>query len=125
MKRGKAAFNALLYQLKRHANKRGIAWDMTSKQVQHITKLDCAYCGSPPAQSKNHPHYNGEYVYNGMDRVDNGEGYTLDNVVSCCGVCNRMKGTMAADDFVAHIEKIKVYLVKNEIKSRQTLSDAL
>jgi len=32
-----------------------------------------------------------EYAECGIDRVDNSEGYTLDNVSSCCYTCNIMK----------------------------------
>ena len=111
--RGRAAFNALLYQLKLHAKERNIEWALATEQVQLLTKQNCFYCGCPPAQSKKHPHYNGEYVYNGLDRVDNNKGYMPGNIVPCCNVCNRMKGTMESSDFIDHVERIKIYLVKN------------
>ena len=112
--KGRAAFNAVLYQMKRRAIKRGIEWGMTTEQVQRLTKQNCFYCGHPPSHSKKHPNYNGEYVYNGLDRVDNNKGYMPGNVVPCCRVCNRMKGTMGVEDFVDHIERIKIYLVKQQ-----------
>lgn len=28
----------------------------------------------------------------GLDRIDNSKGYTIDNVIPCCGVCNRIRG---------------------------------
>ena len=49
---------------------------------------------------------NGDYLYNGLDRVDNNKGYFEDNVVPCCGVCNKMKGTMKQEEFLNLIFQI-------------------
>jgi hypothetical protein len=35
----------------------------------------------------------GIYTYNGIDRVDNSKGYTPENTVPCCKICNKIKGT--------------------------------
>jgi hypothetical protein len=48
----------------------------------------------------------GDLAYNGIDRVDNKKGYTEENCVSCCGLCNRMKMKMGLSDFAKHIQKI-------------------
>jgi len=39
------------------------------------------------------------YTYTGIDRVDNKKGYVVDNVVSCCTICNRVKNNMSYIDF--------------------------
>lgn len=44
------------------------------------SKLKCHYCGS----KLNSTGY-------GLDRKDSNKGYTKDNVVTCCGMCNRTK----------------------------------
>lgn len=43
---------------------------------------------------------------NGIDRVDSSKGYEIDNCVPCCYACNRGKGTMSREGFLAHVRKI-------------------
>jgi hypothetical protein len=45
-------------------------------------------------------------LYNGIDRINNEEGYTSNNTVSCCFTCNRMKGTMSSEEFKIHLKKL-------------------
>ncbi len=57
-----------------------------------ITNGDCFYCGSPPP--------------NGVDRKNSDRGYFKNNIVSCCSVCNYMKGDMNLNDFKKQVKKI-------------------
>ena len=45
-------------------------------------------------------HYCGGVKSMGLDRVDNARGYTMDNVVPVCTVCNLMKKDMPPEEFV-------------------------
>ena len=38
--------------------------------------------------------------------MDSSIGYEKNNVVACCYVCNKMKGTMELEEFIDHIKKI-------------------
>jgi len=96
---GVAAFNALVHTMITSAEKRGYEWHLTKEQVRSLSKLPCYYCGVEPSQVTRYPSMNGVYVYNGLDRVDNNKGYTIDNVVPCCKVCNRAKGTATLEEF--------------------------
>jgi len=62
--------------------------------VQYYTEISkpCSYCGVPSI-------VNGEPTH-GLDRVDNNKGYSIDNVASCCIVCNRAKGNRTRIDFI-------------------------
>lgn len=101
---GEASFNDLVNNMKRGAKRRGYIWDLTNDQIKILTSQLCFYCGVKPSQrGTGRPFYNGEYLYNGIDRVDNTRGYTMDNVVPCCGVCNRAKLTMPIEEFKAWI----------------------
>jgi hypothetical protein len=104
---GESAFNAFLWQIKNDARKRNYSWMLTDTQVKEITKGNCFYCGIEPKQKYTRKKANGYYLYNGIDRVDNNRGYEIDNVVSCCGPCNRIKSDMSSNDFKEWI--IKVY----------------
>lgn len=102
--------NASIRSMKRAANKRGYLWELTYEQCAEIMQEDCFYCGSRPANGRMDPSYKGktntEYIYNGIDRIDNTSGYKLDNVVPCCFRCNRAKGEMPVSDWILHMEKI-------------------
>ena len=40
-------------------------------------------------------------------RLDNYKGYTIDNCVSCCKICNRAKGSLPLETFQKWIERLK------------------
>jgi hypothetical protein len=74
-----------------------------------LVTSDCFYCGAKPTR----PYIGngiaskyGKFYCNGMDRYDNDKGYTFDNVVPCCRMCNEAKKAMHGDDFIAWIRRI-------------------
>lgn len=111
---GEAAFNRLLGSYQLSAKKRGIVWNLTDEQFRDITAGDCHYCGSTPSQKSCSRNGNGDYIYNGIDRVVSTIGYAIGNVVSCCWECNRMKGDMEYEEFLKQIKRIHEYLVIKE-----------
>lgn len=48
---------------------------------------------------------------NGVDRIDSNKGYTKDNCVPCCKICNQMKSNIDIGTFLTQISKI--YNFKN------------
>lgn len=104
--KGEASFNFLLSSYKRHAKNRNYSWDLTKDQTRFLTKQNCHYCNSSPTNKIGGTRCNEKYVYNGIDRKNNNLGYILENCVSCCKTCNRMKSDMTYDDFLIHIDKI-------------------
>lgn len=78
--------------LKSRARSRGIDFELTRDEVQHLTSEDCWYCGAPPTNLLD---YGGSQLrYSGLDRLDAQLGYAVDNVVPCCRFCNSLRGTM-------------------------------
>jgi len=104
--RGVAAFNSMLRRIQREAKARGHEWSLTDERVSHLTKQPCHYCGVEPSQVCRDAGLNGVYIYNGLDRVDNTKGYTIDNVVSCCGICNGAKSSMTLEEFEVWITRL-------------------
>ena len=95
---GGAAFNAVYENIKRGAIRRGLVLDLTKEQVRILAKKPCYYCGCSPKQvSKSYGR--GDFIYNGLDRIDNTIGYLLGNVVPCCKKCNFAKNTMPINVF--------------------------
>jgi len=106
---GEAAFNSIVEQYRRQAAVRGYEWHLTRSDVRRLTKQTCSYCGCPPSQVRRRSSLRGDYVYNGIDRVDSDAGYTLENCVSCCGTCNRAKRNMSAEEFLSWVSRVWHY----------------
>jgi hypothetical protein len=90
---------------------RGRVWDLTPDQVLFLMDSNCYYCGKelsntgfPDSVMLIH-----QIPYNGIDVIENDGGYTISNVVSCCGLCNSMQSNLAVSDFLQHVHRIAEY----------------
>lgn len=72
-------FNAAKVQ----ARVRGIGFALSRDEFTSLLNHKCVYCGAD----------RGGHTGSGLDRIDNSQGYTMGNVVPCCGPCNRIRGT--------------------------------
>lgn len=117
--KGKVGFNILKTRYIRNAMVRKLPFNLTDDEIKILTKGNCFYCNSEPNlisinnasgyKNKEILKYS-EYIYNGIDRVDNTLGYSITNSVSCCENCNRMKLDLTRDEFLTHIKKIYKYI---------------
>lgn len=89
------------------AKTRGIDFNLSLEEFNLATGFCCTYCGEMPSMEVR------GVKFNGLDRQDNSQGYHKNNVVACCSVCNRMKGTLTSEDFVNKIKKIQEYFVSD------------
>lgn len=62
------------------AYERGYSMDLQFDDFKKLVLSPCYYCKSQK-----------ENEVNGIDRIDNSKGYTKENSVPCCQICNRMK----------------------------------
>lgn len=107
LEKGVASFNTLFYAYQKSAKRRNISFVLTEEEFKSLTLLPCFYCGKEPSQIyKSNKYGNGNYIYNGIDRVNNSLGYILDNCVPCCGICNRAKDVMTKEEFLNWIETV-------------------
>jgi hypothetical protein len=107
LEKGEAAFNNLLMQYKRSAKKRNLKFNLTIKQFRNLTKSNCYYCDREPHRIiKGQGKTSGDYIFTGIDRIDNSKGYAVKNVVPCCFDCNNAKKTLSQNDFLELIRKI-------------------
>jgi hypothetical protein len=105
--KGEAARNDLIKQYKKGAEKRNLAYDLTTEEFVEIITGKCHYCGDSLTNTKKgQGKTSGDFKYTGIDRVDSSKGYTKENSVPCCWMCNNMKYTTEKDVFLNHIKKI-------------------
>jgi hypothetical protein len=88
---GHAALNGLFNTYKRkNAIHQRLPFELTKDQFTDLVSSKCFYCQKPPAQIKRSKV--SFFIYNGIDRVDNSQGYSVANCVPSCGYCNTLKG---------------------------------
>jgi hypothetical protein len=113
---GLAAKNDVEFAYKRSAKRRKYQYDLTRDQFDGLISGCCFYCGEKETSiKKGQGKTSGDFLYTGIDRIDNSKGYTYENCVSCCLRCNIMKHTSSKDDFLLRVKKI----YKNKIKINQ------
>ena len=115
--KGMAVFHHKLLKMKASAKKRNIRWALSDEEVYKLMQQNCYYCGAKPKISNTKRYltnrFNGDFSSNGLDRVDNNRGYTLDNVVPCCSECNYAKGTLSATEF----KELAARIYKHSVES--------
>lgn len=107
---GESCFNAVYREYKRRSIKAWGKFELSKEDFKILNGKKCHYCGSEPSSKKFSKSKKYNYVYNGIDRVDNNIGYTISNSVPCCATCNLMKKDMTKNDFISHINKIHVHM---------------
>lgn len=115
---GEAAKNAIYSEYKASARVRGLEFSIPFDLFIEITSMNCEYCGIGPQQGLGpyrKTRFNGDYLHNGIDRVDNNLGYTEDNIVPCCRLCNMSKRTMTQDDFIDWSNRLFTNLVSKGV----------
>lgn len=103
---GRAVRNQILDCYQRDAKKRKLIWRLSGKQFDHLVMGRCYYCHRLPNTTRKARRHNGDFTYNGIDRLNNARGYTTTNVVTCCPTCNRAKSDMGLEDFLSWVKDL-------------------
>jgi hypothetical protein len=82
----------------RSARDKNLEFTISSEEYERIVCNTCYYCNITADKG-----------FNGMDRKDQTQGYTVENCVNCCKMCNYMKKSLNDDVFVKRIEHILSY----------------
>jgi hypothetical protein len=110
-KRSKQTYKGMFSSAVCSAKYKDINWALNREEYTNLRSKPCHYCKG--SISKNGI---------GLDRIDNSKGYEMDNVVPCCGECNRIRSNRYTPEEMIlflgpAIAKIRAYsvLVRTEI----------
>ena len=102
--------NELYKNYKNSAKRRNYDFYLTKEQFKNIITGNCYFCGSEPLKtitpSRKRKFNNNDFKYNGVDRLNNNLGYFIENVVTCCYICNNAKNILTMEEFISWVNKI-------------------
>ena len=78
-------------------------WTITLEEFGKLRDKPCYYCGGKLPETSR-----------GLDRVDNSKGYTLDNVLPCCGGCNTLRSDVLSVEETKEVVKLLKQLRSKE-----------
>ncbi len=94
-----------IYQYKHKCGRKGLQWRLTD-EAAWMMQSPCHYCLVPVSNNKPQ----------GIDRIDNEPLYDLHCAVACCITCNRGKGIMSYDAFMAYIANMRKRLAERDLQ---------
>ena len=106
--------------VRQRAHKLNREFNLTLDEFHRLSVSNCHYCGQPPLMLHQHNDYRTNifcdpvYPHNGIDRIDSSKGYTPDNSVSCCKICNRAKGAMTVEEFKNWSLRLHAHFISND-----------
>jgi hypothetical protein len=104
-----SAFKAVLGSYKKRAALKRREFSLTEAEFRGLTTSNCNYCGKPPSTVAWNKAKSGQYLHNGIDRVDSALGYEVGNCVPCCKLCNYMKRAHSKEEFISHVMMIAAF----------------
>jgi hypothetical protein len=108
--------NTIISSYKIHAKHLNIPWLLTYKEVEQLLDGSCVYCGIRKGNKKiSGKSIHRIFQYNGIDRIDSSSGYTKDNCVSCCIMCNKAKRKASKEKFLTWIQRVYNYSFLNKL----------
>ena len=99
------------------AEKRKKEWNLSFDDFVNISTQKCFYCGAEPEIQYRQQTGCNEMLgdkFNGIDRINSDLGYSIDNCVPCCSICNMMKTNYTKEYFLNHIKKIYNYSITKQ-----------
>lgn len=112
--KGESGFSRLKKDYIIGAKSRNLIFELTDLQLRSLFKDKCYYCEIEPHKVTSHTRKSttieaithSQYTYNGIDRLNNIIGYTLENSVSCCKICNTAKSNLTLEEFITWLQRI-------------------
>lgn len=121
---GVADFQYLYRRYRDGARRRKVSFELSEEEFRVLTSGPCVYCGTIASHiSRNDKKCNGNYLYNGIDRLDSKEGYVKENCVSCCKACNYAKSALSIEEFTSWLNGLLTY--RRTVSLEETLGNML
>jgi len=117
--KGEASFNSLYSRYRSRAILKNLEFSLTKDQFRKLVISNCIYCLAIPENIVKIIKHNGTFTYNGIDRVDNTKGYTIENCVTCCERCNRGKLEMSKEEFYTWIKQVYIEIIRKENEDKR------
>ena len=121
---GIAAAKNIYNSYKGKCTKHKILFEISFDDFILLVKQNCFYCGSEPNQMYSgtfkkgiragKKKVNGNFVYNGIDRIKPEQGYVFGNMRACCRFCNCAKLNRSEQEFESWIQKLIEWRAKND-----------
>jgi len=119
---GESGFNALYCQYKNGAKRRNLAFNISRTKFKELVTKNCYYCNKPPSNIiygsiKGYTKKgikNSKFIYNGLDRINNNRGYSVNNILTSCTRDNRLR----MNNFTVEETKVMVQALENYLKDR-------
>lgn len=83
-----------------NARRRNFNFNLSVEKFTDLIKQKCHYCGTENSNNR------GGFHYNGVDRIDSKLGYSVDNCVTSCRLCNYAKSNLTQEEFLEWIMKL-------------------
>ena len=119
-------FRALFYVYKKHATERNLEFLLTYEQFKTLLGNNCHYCGQEPSQvykltkkGTDEIRSGVPIVYNGIDRINSDENYTVCNVVTACKRCNVAKMDQTYEEYIERVQRIYQHLQLKDYKKNE------
>lgn len=103
---GETTKKCLLGKYISSAKIRNISFELNEAEFYWLTSQNCSYCNSGLLGVIKSDCENGDYKYNGIDRVDSKVGYIFSNCVPCCKFCNTAKKDYDVEEFKSWLNNI-------------------
>lgn len=102
-----------------NAKRRNLKVEIKKEDWLTLVSTACHYCGVENSNRWKVVNgcYGNEFFCNGIDRKNSSLGYTIDNCVSCCKLCNDAKGILEANSFIELVNRICQYQSVNHAQA--------
>lgn len=95
---------------RKHARVRNLGFTLTKDIFRDLIMKECFYCEKIEScrTAIQRSKFLGDrfFLHNGVDRLDNTKGYTIENSVPCCKLCNHMKWHLSLNEWIYHIKTV-------------------
>jgi len=91
------------------AKSRNLEFSLTKKDFEAMLFQRCYYCNVDPYAIHVRTFIDGtsdSLAWNGLDRIDSLKGYTRENCVTCCKLCNVAKSNMSIQEFTIWVTRL-------------------